>query len=234
MTLQAHHSEPTKEGKRPVSKKADKSLRMSEDDYDLRRDGITKRVNDAVARYEQELSRLFIQSGWTQEELAEKEMRSQSWVDQHLRFGRFLEWVTTSGGNADNLSERRFRGYWSQTHRRKHEGERFQQVVDLIEGKITAADLIVEKKEKKRPAVASENEVETVTAEWLQRRLGLSAPASLVIALLNELAEVLATTDPATFAQQCSSEKRELVLSHVDIVRKWLALVTEELERAEP
>lgn len=51
-------------------------------------------------------------SGWTQEELAEKEGRSQSYTAQKLLFGRFLGFIA-SGNNLPNpprnLTERRLR-----------------------------------------------------------------------------------------------------------------------------
>ena len=63
---------------------------------------------------------LFRCSRWTQEELAEKEGRSQAWVTFRLRFGRFLHFGTMMGVRNDdpslaNLTERRFRALWAQT-----------------------------------------------------------------------------------------------------------------------
>ena len=45
------------------------------------------------------------------------EGKSQAWIVCRLRFGAFLQFITT-GNNSEipaNLSERRFRGYWEQT-----------------------------------------------------------------------------------------------------------------------
>jgi hypothetical protein len=91
--------------------------------------------------WEQELARLFVRSGWTQEQLAAKEHKSQKWIDFYVRFGRFLTFSTTvlnpwisrltlfgrfldfapMGANAEtlpnNLSERRFRAYWERSEK---------------------------------------------------------------------------------------------------------------------
>jgi hypothetical protein len=57
-------------------------------------------------------------SGWTQDELAKAEGQSRIWITCHVRFGRFLDFVTTVT-NADSptaaLTERRFRDYWKLT-----------------------------------------------------------------------------------------------------------------------
>ncbi|MCH8852844.1 MAG: hypothetical protein IID41_09375 [Planctomycetes bacterium] len=67
----------------------------------------------------QELAKLFYASGWTQQELADKEGKSQQGIGQHLRLGMFISWFTTTGSKHENLpknlTERRFRSYWEQT-----------------------------------------------------------------------------------------------------------------------
>jgi hypothetical protein len=69
-------------------------------------------------RWEQKLALLFVRSNWTQEQLAKWEGKSQKWIDQHVRFGRFLTFSTTVL-NAENallkLTEGRFRTYWDAT-----------------------------------------------------------------------------------------------------------------------
>ena len=163
--------------------------------------------------------------------MAKKEGKSQSWVDQHLRFGRFLEWCsanTTAGGDTDKLSERRFRENWSQTDRKLKEGARFEQVVDLIEGKIKP----IKPTKKQRPInAASDGKADTVASEFKGASPQEYKPA-VIQSLLTELAQVGASVEPEAFVRQCSSEKRELVLSHVDTTSKWLARVAEALERA--
>ena len=51
-------------------------------------------------------------SGWTQEELAAKEGKTQKWIDYRLRFGRvfhFTTMVVKTNSLPANLTERRFR-----------------------------------------------------------------------------------------------------------------------------
>jgi DNA-binding transcriptional regulator LsrR (DeoR family) len=65
---------------------------------------------DAGVRWEQELAILFHRSGWTQEELAAQEGKSQRHVGRLLVFGRFLN-LDPVGLTVEpvpkNLSERR-------------------------------------------------------------------------------------------------------------------------------
>ncbi|MDX0657913.1 hypothetical protein GOD21_12870 [Sinorhizobium medicae] len=73
---------------------------------------------DAGIRFEQELARLFYRSGWTQEELAAKEGKNQSWVSRQVLFGAFLNFMPMgikSDSALKTLSERRFRALWQKT-----------------------------------------------------------------------------------------------------------------------
>jgi hypothetical protein len=74
-------------------------------------------------------------SGWTQQKIAERIGKDQSWVALTLRFGKFLEHVMTSGHNTlaipQNLTERRFREYWNKTHGPSNEC-RFDKVLAAI------------------------------------------------------------------------------------------------------
>jgi len=92
---------------------------------------------EAAAKRDQALAVLFYHSGWTQDELAKKENKSQDWISLHMRFGRFLNFTTMvvkSESLPKNLTERRFRFYWDQT---KNEGgnerARFRAVHALID-----------------------------------------------------------------------------------------------------
>src|SRR5262245_52706437 len=66
-----------------------------------------------VPKRDQALALLFYRSGWTQEELAEKEGKSVSWISYRLRFGRFLNFSTVvekSENRPKAFTEGRFRG----------------------------------------------------------------------------------------------------------------------------
>jgi len=109
--------------------------RMSETDYERERERIRELYGDnktqAGVRWEQALAQLFWRSGWTQNELAEKESKSQGWIDKRLRFGRFLVFL---GNNPTGiiLTERRFRQYWDQTEG-LNERRRFRDIQAMIE-----------------------------------------------------------------------------------------------------
>ena len=109
--------------------------RMSPAEYDLQRAKLPDVRKHAGARFDQELATLFYRSGWTQEQLAKKEGKSQQHIQRHLLFGRFLNF-TPFGVNPENtpnnLTEGRFRKYWLQTEKAGNERIRFQQVLDLI------------------------------------------------------------------------------------------------------
>ena len=104
----------------------DARLKHIEEQYQARREG-------ADAYRDQEMARLFEESGWTQEQIAGRMGKRQVWVSQRLCFGRFLSFIA-SGDNPDlavNLTERRFREHWKRS--RGHERERFAAVAHALE-----------------------------------------------------------------------------------------------------
>lgn len=127
--------------------------RMTADDYETRRAELRATYGDskgdAGGRYEQELAKLFAASGWTQEQLAKKEGKSRPYIARMLLLGAFLNFVPDRHIPA-NLTEWKFRGYWSQTERDPNERVRFAAVAKLIEadqriGKTTAKKTDVSK-----------------------------------------------------------------------------------------
>ena len=59
---------------------------------------------------------MFAKSGWTQREIAEELEMHQTRVGHLLRFGKFLKTSGLQGKPPKNLTERKFRGYWSKTN----------------------------------------------------------------------------------------------------------------------
>jgi len=115
-------------------------LRMTDAEYDRQREELRHLYGDsnieAAAKRDQALADLFRRSHWTQEQLAKKEGKTQQWVANRLRFGRFLNFTTTVV-NADilpaNLTEGRFRQFWAHTDKMGgNEGQRFAAVLKEI------------------------------------------------------------------------------------------------------
>src|SRR5262245_10765316 len=108
----------------------DERLKEIESGYAGRRDG-------ADAYRDQEVARLFVESGWTQASIARRMGRAQSLVAQRLLFGRFLAWfaIITDRDNSFSppkpLTEWRFRDNWSRARpdprlrRKDAEADRF-------------------------------------------------------------------------------------------------------------
>jgi len=85
------------------------------------------------AKKDQALAKLFDRSGWTQEQLAEMEGKSQNHISEKLKFGAFIHFIA-SGDNPQipaNLTERKFRGYWLKTQGDTR--KRFLEVNRMIE-----------------------------------------------------------------------------------------------------
>lgn len=115
--------------------------KMTAAQYDAERERIRETYGDkageAIGLREQALASLYRRSGWTQEELAEKEKLAASHMAKKLRFGRFLE-ICSSGTIPRNLSERRFRSYWERTDKsERNERIRFKAVQELMQEEIT-------------------------------------------------------------------------------------------------
>jgi hypothetical protein len=88
-----------------------------------------------AAKRDQAMALLFARSNWTQEELAEKEGKSQRWMSYRLRFGQFLAFSTTvltAEKLPTNLTEGRFRGFWEQTDKADNDRKRYLDVIAAI------------------------------------------------------------------------------------------------------
>jgi hypothetical protein len=92
------------------------------------------------ARREQMLADLYLQSHWSQQELADYEHKSQTWVSRHLVFARFIAFLPPEMVASEairKMSEGRFRAYWNQTSdEADHERQRFQAVVELLKAPV--------------------------------------------------------------------------------------------------
>jgi hypothetical protein len=115
--------------------------RLSHEDYQRQRAQLRATYGDnryqAGVRFEQELARLFARSGWTTEQLAQQEGKSQQHIARMLQFGRFLGF-TPARCNSENepiakLTEWRFRNIWLRTNRRNNDRQRFLEVLQLME-----------------------------------------------------------------------------------------------------
>ncbi len=119
--------------------------RMTEKQYEQERSKIAATKNEAKAvagvRWEQELAALFYRSGWTLEELAERERKSFSWIRYAMAFGKFLGFCSKeqiAGNLPNNLSVRRFRSYLERTERGSgNERIRFQQIIKMMQEETT-------------------------------------------------------------------------------------------------
>lgn len=115
---------------------------MTEEQYRREREDIRATYGDgsstqARARADQALAALFVRTGWTQERLATTERKSRQWVDQHVRFGQFLQFATTVANPEfeairPRLTERKFRAAWCDTSTTDNPRERYRDAVPLI------------------------------------------------------------------------------------------------------
>lgn len=131
------------------------NTRMSEASYDAERTRLRELYGDtraeAGAKFEQALAALFHQSGWTQEELAKKEGKSQDWISLRLRFGRFLNFTTNvvnPESLPNNLTEGRFRSFWVRTE--GDERRRFREIAKLMQAETSLSKSTVPKGHPKK------------------------------------------------------------------------------------
>jgi len=141
--------------------------RMTEAEYDRERHRLRDLYGDssveAAAKRDQAMAKLFLHSNWTQEEIAAKEGKSRPWVVCRVRFARFLDFVTTVTNSEKlpkNLTEGRFREFWSQTNREDgNDLDRFQAVYDLITERSTVM-------QPRRPKIGDEIVKEFGDGKW--------------------------------------------------------------------
>src|SRR5262245_19903056 len=99
---------------------------MTQNEFDARlqhiEDQVAARQEKVDGYRDQQMAALFLDSEWSQEELAAHLSKrwdksiSHDWVNLHLRLGRFLNFFTTSGRKDHlklpvNLTERAFRSF---------------------------------------------------------------------------------------------------------------------------
>jgi hypothetical protein len=99
-----------------------------------------------VAKRDQRIATLFVDSGFTQQKIADHLGKSHQWVSQRLRFGRFCTYLSTTVAKLPvNLAERRFREFWSEhggkvTAGTPAETKKFEAIVDSDAWQISMAD----------------------------------------------------------------------------------------------
>ena len=107
---------------------------MTVEEYRTRRAELRQRYGEnaktSSARREQELAQFFVQSGWTQRQLATEEQCSQGHMDKQLRFGRFLN---SNGIHDPSLKERAFRALWVSTDVSWTEDKRFDVITQQLQ-----------------------------------------------------------------------------------------------------
>jgi hypothetical protein len=119
------------------------SNQMTEAQFDTERAVLRERGETSVernARWEQDLANLYYRTGWTQEHLAKKEGKSQSWINNRLLFGRFLSFITpliNSDSSLKTLTCGRFHNYWEQNDD-PSETSRFRTIARLLQAQIVA------------------------------------------------------------------------------------------------
>lgn len=138
--------------------------RMTEAEFDAAWAEQRERYGDssveAAAKRDQGMGLLFDRSGWTQEELAARIGKSQDWVSLRLRFGRFLHFTTVVVKRElpPNLTEGRFRKFWTETDPEPKDEYRFSKVLKLMTDE---PDLLAQ-----RPKIAAELKARFSDGKW--------------------------------------------------------------------
>jgi hypothetical protein len=116
---------------------------MSGGEYDAARAVIGNR-KDAKPKWDQELCKLLVASGWATEALARKEGIRPRTMQRRLLFGRFLTFAekraaTRARQCLNGLTEWRFRHFWRDTLKIGNEYQRFDAVLKALAGAPIAA-----------------------------------------------------------------------------------------------
>jgi hypothetical protein len=117
-----------------------RSGHMTEEEYDRERAKLRNTYGDTsaeTAKHDQALANLYCRSGWTQEQLANKEGRTHQWVSNLMFFGQFLNFANSLAEPESlpkNLSAKKFLGLYEQQSVQTEHNERirFQVVLKLM------------------------------------------------------------------------------------------------------
>jgi hypothetical protein len=113
---------------------------MTEQEYDKERARLRELYGDSsesAAKRDQALATLFCRSGWTEEQLANKEGRTHQWASNLMFFGQFLNFANSLAEPEclpKNLSAKKFLDIWQQqtVQTECNERIRFQQVLKIM------------------------------------------------------------------------------------------------------
>ena len=108
---------------------------MTREEFDARKAHLEElygsTARDAGGRRAQALARLYAESEWTQEALAEKEQMQRRRIAYLLIYGKFL--LGTNSSKAAGCSEWNFRVLWNRTDKTMPHHERFAAVDTMLE-----------------------------------------------------------------------------------------------------
>jgi hypothetical protein len=86
---------------------------------------------EAATMRAQAFAKLYARSGWTQEQLAHEEHKTQRWMSYQIVFGEFL--LRTDSSKTKELKEFRFRGWWKSTAQTQTTAQRYVQVEEMLD-----------------------------------------------------------------------------------------------------